>query len=447
MSEETVLLLVDDERSTLVSLEKIFKREGYQVLLASSGEQALDTFRSRAVNLVLTDLKLPGLSGVDLLRHVKTLAPETEVILMTAFGTVETAVEAMKLGAYDYITKPFKRNQVLKAVRQAIERQALVAENRALRAELDQMLEDREVIGNSMALRRTLDVIHQAAPSNATVLIEGESGTGKELMARMLHARSPRRSKPFIAVNLAALPDTMVESELFGHERGAFTGATARRNGRFSLAHRGTLFLDEIAEVSPQVQVKLLRVLQEGEFERLGGVQTIKVDVRIVAATNRDLAEEVKAGRFREDLFYRLNVIHVRVPPLRERREDIPLLARHFLDVFTTQNDKDIKGFAKETMEYLESYHWPGNVRELRSVVERAVVLTRNDIITPRDLPEHVKRGEDSRFITIPLGTPLSQIELQVIKETLRLTKGDKKQAAQLLGIATRTIYRKLAQL
>ncbi len=422
------------------------------MIVADSGEQGLDVLRAESVNVLLTDLRLPGLSGVDLLIHSRTLCPETEVILMTAYGTVETAVTAIKEGAYDYITKPFKRGQVVKTVRKALERQSLVAENRALRAELDavmrqQAAREREIIGHSLALRRTLDVVHQAAPSNATVLLEGDSGTGKELLARLLHNRSARTGRAFVAVNLAAIPDTIVESELFGHERGAFTGAVARDEGRFELAHGGTLFLDEIAEISPQVQVKLLRVLQEGEFERLGGSQTLRVDVRIVAATNRELREEVSAGRFREDLFYRLNIIHVRVPPLRERREDIPLLAMHFLLRFCRENNKDIKGFEADTLECLESYLWPGNVRELQGVIERAVVLSRHDMLAPDDLPDHVRRGADVRTITVELGTSLEQIEQQVIRETLRLTRGDKRRAAQLLGIATRTIYRKLERL
>jgi len=442
-----MLLIVDDERANLGSLERIFAREGYVVRGVATGEEALDLLRNTRVNVLLTDLKLPGLSGVDLLRHARTLCPETEVILMTAFGTVETAVLAMKEGAYDFITKPFKRNQVVKSVAQALERQRLVAENRALRAELDGMLREREVIGASLALRRTLDLVHQAAPSSATVLLEGESGTGKELLARLVHGRSMRRGAPFIAVNLAALPETIIESELFGHERGAFTGATTRKEGRFALAHGGTLFLDEIAEVSPQVQVKLLRVLQEGEFERLGGTGTLKVDVRIVAATNRELLEEVAAGRFRQDLFYRLNVIHIRVPPLRERREDIPLLANHFLGRFCRQNNKEIRGFQREALDFLDTYHWPGNVRELQGVIERAVVLTRNEFVTLDDLPEHVRHSQDLRAITIPLGTPLEEIERQVIRETLRLTKGDKRRTAQLLGIAARTVYRKLDRL
>jgi len=442
-----MLLIVDDERANLGSLERIFAREGYVVRGVATGEEALDLLRNTRVNVLLTDLKLPGLSGVDLLRHARTLCPETEVILMTAFGTVETAVLAMKEGAYDFITKPFKRNQVVKSVAQALERQRLVAENRALRAELDGMLREREVIGASLALRRTLDLVHQAAPSSATVLLEGESGTGKELLARLVHGRSMRRGAPFIAVNLAALPETIIESELFGHERGAFTGATTRKEGRFALAHGGTLFLDEIAEVSPQVQVKLLRVLQEGEFERLGGTGTLKVDVRIVAATNRELLEEVAAGRFRQDLFYRLNVIHICVPPLRERREDIPLLANHFLGRFCRQNNKEIRGFQREALDFLDTYHWPGNVRELQGVIERAVVLTRNEFVTLDDLPEHVRHSQDLRAITIPLGTPLEEIERQVIRETLRLTKGDKRRTAQLLGIAARTVYRKLDRL
>ncbi len=440
-----VILIVDDDEGNRSSLGRIFSREGFSVLYAVTGEEGLAQLRGNMVNVMVTDLKMPGMDGLELLRSARAISPEVEVILMTAYGTVETAVEAMKVGAYDFVTKPFRKAQIVKAVRQALEKQSLVLENKSLRAQLAHILGDREIIGTSPAMKRTLDLIRQAAPSTATVLLEGKSGTGKELLARTVHTISPRREHPFIAVNLAALPETIIESELFGYEKGAFTGATGRKEGRFSLADKGTLFLDEVAEIPPQMQVKLLRVLQEGEFERLGGVNTVKVDVRIVGATNKDLAEEVSAGRFRQDLYYRLNVINVKIPSLRERSEDIPLLATHFLRTFAEQNGKKVECFSPEAMDLLEGYHWPGNVRELQSVVERAVVLARQEVIGPDDLPATVTTGQmEVPAMVISLGTPLEEIEQKVIRETLRMTKGDKRLAARLLGIATRTIYRKV---
>ena len=440
------VLVVDDERANLESLRRTLEREGLAVLTAADGNEGLARLREHRVDVVLTDLKMPGMDGVELLRSVKALAPDTEVILMTAFGTVETAVAAMKDGAHDFVTKPFKRMQILKTVRLALEKQSLIRENRSLRAQLQAERQDRTIIGSSLALRRTLEVVRQAAPSSATVVLQGESGTGKELLARALHEHSPRAEKPFIAVNLAALPETIVEGELFGAEKGAYTGAVGRREGRFELANGGTLFLDEIGEVPPQVQVKLLRVLQEGEFERLGGTQPVRVDVRIVAATNRDLAEDVREGRFRQDLFYRISVITVDVPPLRERREDVPLLANHFLDDYARRNAKGSLGLSPEALEVMEGYDWPGNVRELQGAVERAVVLSRGTVIEPGDLPPQLRAGGDGdgTHITVQLGTPLEEIEKRVIRETLRMTKGNKQLAARLLGIATRTIYRKL---
>ena len=440
------VLVVDDEPANLDSLRRTLEREGLAVLTAEDGAEGLARVREHRVDVVLTDLKMPGMDGVELLRSIKALAPDTEVVVMTAFGTVETAVAAMKEGAHDFVTKPFKRVQLLKTMRLALEKQSLIRENRSLRAQLQAERLDRAIIGSSLALRRTLEVVRQAAPSQATVVLQGESGTGKELLARALHDHSPRASGPFIAVNLAALPETIVEGELFGAERGAYTGSVGRREGRFELADGGTLFLDEVGEVPPQVQVKLLRVLQEGEFERLGGTQPVRVDARIVAATNRDLRQDVQEGRFRQDLFYRISVITVDVPPLRERREDIPLLANHFLHVYAERNAKGPLGLSPETLELLEGYDWPGNVRELQGAIERAVVLSRGAVIEPPDLPPGLRAGgtADGTHITVQLGTPLEEVERRVIRETLRMTKGNKQLAARLLGVATRTIYRKL---
>jgi two-component system response regulator HydG len=442
--EGITVLVVDDERSNVESLEKIFLRESMRVLVANDAKNALEQVRTHRVHVVLTDLMMPGTTGLELLRAIKQVQPEVEVVLMTAYGSVEAAVSAMREGAYDFVEKPLKRMTIVKSVRKAAERGRLLAENRSLKDEI-KMLTKREIVGSSPAWRRVIEVASQAAPSTATVLVLGESGTGKELLARFIHEKSARAHGPFVAVNCAAIPETILESELFGHERGAFTGAVSKKDGRFAKAAGGSLFLDEIGELSPQVQVKLLRVLQEGEYEPLGG-NTVKADVRIVAATNRDLLAEVQAGRFREDLYYRLNVIAVTAPPLRARREDIPLLVDHFVGLYAKKNGKARLGVARAALERMLDYAWPGNVRELENVIERAVVLSRGDTLTEHDLPDAIAKSTSTapRALEFPVGTTLSEIELRVIKETLRHTKGDKSVAAQLLGISTRTIYRKL---
>jgi two-component system response regulator HydG len=437
------VLVVEDDKNNLLSLEKIFKRESMRVLTALDGREGLEKVRKHQVDVVLTDLMMPGMGGVELLQTVKTLSPDTEVVLMTAYGTVGTAVDAMKQGAYDFVEKPLKRAAIVKTVQKALEKHSLVVENRTLKKRLKKF-EKRTIIGNSPVFRRTLDMAVQAAPSVATILVLGESGTGKELVARAIHDNSSRPDGPFVAINCAALPETIMEAELFGYERGAFTGAVQQRDGRFQAADRGTIFLDEVAEMSPAVQVKLLRVLQEGEFEPLGG-KTTSVDVRVVAATNLDIEEEVKRGTFREDLYYRLNVIVVNLPPLRNRLEDVPLLVEHFISQYANRNQKEVTGITDETVDLLTGYYWPGNVRELENTIERAVVLTRDRLITPKDLPPRISQGEQFQGqVTFSIGTTVSEMEFRMIKETLRYTKGDKKLAAQLLGIAPRTIYRKL---
>ncbi len=439
------LLVVDDDAAAVESLREIFDREGFGVRTASSGEEGLDVLRSEDFDVVLADLRMPGMDGMDLLRAVKALRPDTEVVIMTAFGTIERAVEAMREGAYDFVTKPLKRPLVVRSVTRATEKASLKAENQALRAELEAVTGERSLVGTSAAMRRVQDTITQVAQASTTVLILGESGTGKELVARAIHRRSNRSRGPFVAINCAAIPVTLLESELFGHERGAFTGAFARREGRFKMADGGTLFLDEVAELDPMIQAKLLRVLQEGEFERLGGTQTLRVDVRVVASTNKNLLEMARTGRFREDLFYRLNVISLTLPALRERTEDIPLLAQHFLSRFAEKNRKEVRTISREAMELLMAHDWPGNVRELENTVEHAVVLSRGDTVRVEDLPDLVASDASAKqYLTIQLGTPLDEIEQQVIQQTLRLTRGNKRLAAQLLGIATRTIYRKL---
>jgi two-component system response regulator HydG len=444
-----LILIADDERPNLESLQKIFAKEGWQVATAESGDKALEILRRDRVNVLVTDLMMPGMSGEDLLKVARTVSPSTEVVLMTAYGTVETAVSAMKEGAYDFITKPVKRHTIVKSVRQALEKASLLAENRALKAQLAELGQGK-MVGSAPAFQAVLDTLRQAAPTSATVLLQGESGTGKELAARLVHDLSPRSSRAFVPISCAAIPETILESELFGYERGAFTGAAARKEGRFERANSGTLFLDEVGEMTAGVQVKLLRVLQDGVVERLGGTQPVHVDVRIVAATNRDLTQEVKAGRFREDLYYRLNVVAVRLPSLRERREDIPLLAAAFLRRLAEKNGKTLKGLTHAALAALEDYPWPGNVRELEHAIERAVVLSRGELVDVGDLPDVVQTAEPgapagaSPSLVIPMGTSMEEIERLVIRETLRHARGDKTLAAQILGIAARTIYRKL---
>jgi two-component system response regulator HydG len=439
------VLVVDDDQAIRDALSRTLEKLGYEVVLAEDGQAGLDRLREGEVHILLADLQMPKLSGQELLKSAKLLDPDVEVVMITGHGTVEDAVEAMKKGAYDFITKPFKRVQLERTIRRAAEKQSLALENRLLQARLEALQAQGGIVGASPTMRQTLELVRQVAPSTATILIQGESGTGKELIADAIHHGSARRDRPFIKVNCAALPEPLLESELFGHERGAFTGATARKEGRFELADGGTLFMDEIGELSTAMQAKLLRALQSGEFERVGGTRTIKVDVRLIAATNADLAVRVREKRFREDLYYRLNVITIPIAPLRERQGDIPLLAHHFLRRYAEKNAKSITGFAEETLDILQTYPWPGNVRELENVIERAVVLTRATQITPADLPEALVRTDQAaRHLVISVGTPLEEVENRLIEETLRYTKGDKTVAAKLLGIATRTIYRRM---
>ncbi len=444
---DSTILVVDDEKNIRDALVKILNKEGYNTLSAAEGKEALNVLREKDVNLVLTDLKMPTMDGLELLTACKMIKPNVEVILITAYGTIGKAVSAIKDGAYDFITKPFKRKIITDVINRAIAMQTLNVHDKLVQEKLLKKFQDEgHVVGHSEAIRKIVKLAKQVAPSQATILIQGESGTGKEVIASLIHNLSPRKNKAFIKVCCAALPDTLLESELFGYEAGAFTGAVSQKQGRFELANDGTLFLDEIAEISPLLQVKLLRILQKGEFERLGGTKTIKCNVRILAATNANLAKEVEEKRFREDLFYRLNVISFIIPPLRDRKEDIPLLVNHFLEFYRKKNNKEIAGISTDAMELLMNYSWPGNVRELENAIERAVVLTKDKAILPQDLPDTINKEnvyEDEGKLTIPIGTTLREVEKKVIMETLRRTKGDKEATAKLLGIATSTIYRK----
>ncbi len=442
----SLVLVVDDEDGNRLALERILVREGLDVRHAADGKEALARARDEAPDLIITDLKMSGMDGLDLLKASKALDPDVEVIVMTAYGTVETAVEAMKEGAWDFVTKPVRRADIVRAVKKALEKRALVVENRALRQELA-AAQPEELVGRAGLMRSLLEESRQVAGAHVSVLITGESGTGKGMLARWIHRASPRRDARLVTVNCGAIPESLLESELFGHEAGAFTGAVGRKEGRFDLAKGGTLFLDEITEMSPLLQVKLLRVLQDGEYERLGGTRTLKADVRVLAATNRDPEQAIREGKLREDLYYRLNVIRLDLPPLRARAEDIPLLARHFMSIFARKNHRELRGLSAEALTALAAWHWPGNVRELENAMERAVVLCRGDAIALSDLPPAVRTATaNPDSLTFTVGTPLKTVERRMIESTLKQVDGDKVLAAQLLGITARTIYRREAE-
>ncbi len=446
------ILVVDDEINYLTVMEALLGEAGYEVLTSSSAPDALKIMGGADLDLLLTDMKMPKMSGIELLEKSHQLYPQIPVIIMTAFGTVEKAVEAMKKGAFDYILKPFKNEEILVTIAKALEHRKLLLQNLMLSRELDKKYGFPNIVGNSKGMQEILALVKRVAPSRATVLVTGESGTGKELIARAIHQVSPRAANSFVSVNCAALTETLLESELFGHERGAFTHAVAMRKGRFELADGGTLFLDEVAEMSPALQVKLLRVLQEMEFERVGGNRTIKVDVRMVAASNRDLKEEVEAGRFREDLFYRLNVVHLQMPPLRQRQEDIPLLAAHFIHKYVQENLRDKMRITPEALKLLGQYSWPGNVRELENVMERAVILCHDSLITPQDLPKELAPAAEEAAVDIdrlvPLGIPLPEalerIEEQMIRRALEQSGHVQVRAAEMLGITKSLLQYKL---
>jgi DNA-binding NtrC family response regulator len=413
-----------------------------------NGREALSLFRQETVDLVITDLVMPKMDGIELLETVKGMKPETEVIVISAQGTIEKAVQAMKLGAFDFIEKPINPRVISLVVERALEKQTLILQNRDLRSKLEDRFHFKNIVGRSGKMVKIFELIHHIAPYDSSVLIIGESGTGKELIANAIHYNSPRASMPFIKVSCASLSEGIIESELFGHEKGAFTGAIASRKGRFEMADQGTLFLDEVEDIPPTTQIKLLRVLQEGEFERVGGNETIQVNIRIIAASNRDLQEAVKNGTFREDLYYRLNVVNIKLPPLRDRKEDIPFLVNFFIDKFNKKYDMKVKGVSQRAMSFLIDYEWSGNVREMENTIESILVINNPEVIDIQHLPQEIKNSKEKpEVIPIKIGTPLEEVEREMLIQTLKATKGNKRRAAELLGINVRTIHRKMGEL
>ena len=439
MAKKIRILVVDDEPAVRDSMSDWLREDGYEVAGAASGFEAVEKVKEQNWNIMLLDLKMPGMDGIETMKQVKEFSLETEIIMVTAFATVDTAVEAMRQGAFDYLVKPVEPEELDLQIKKIIAHQNLVLENLLLKQKLEEEFED-EIVGKSGAMQQVYEFITQVAATDSTVLITGESGTGKELVARAIHANSPRAYMPLITVNCGALPDTLLESELFGFEKGAFTGADYVKKGRFELADGGTLFLDEIGDISPKTQVDLLRVLQNREFDRLGGKETIKVDVRIIAATNRNLKDAIAEGKFRQDLYYRLNVLHVDLPPLRERREDIPLLAEHFIRQLAAEMNMERKRISPAAHKELTAYNWPGNVRELANVIERAMVIGRGTEIRPQDLPFALKGGAAAA----PAPRSLKDLERGHIQRTLEENDYNVSRAARVLEIDRQTLYNKM---
>jgi len=451
MPEHKSLLVVDDDSAHRTMLRTLLRGWGYEITEADDGSTAIEQVRQRPFDLILMDIRMVQVSGIEALGKINALNPAIPVVIMTAYSSIESAVDALKKGAYDYLTKPLDFDKLRLTIERAVEHLRLKEENRMLKESLGERFDRRNIIGQSPAITRLLETVAQVAPSEATVLITGESGTGKGLIAGTIHFNSPRKDGPFVKTNCAAITETLLESELFGHEKGAFTGADRRKEGRFVQANGGSLFLDEVSEMSPSMQVKLLQVLQEREITRVGGETVVPVDVRLIVATNKNLPELIAAGRFRDDLYYRLNVVSLEIPPLRERREDIPLLAQHFLKIFTAKNQKEIKGLTPKAMDQLVRYDWPGNVRELMNAVERGVVLSRSEYLDNEVLP----------FLPAPLSDPaetisaldelsgeitLEQVEKATIIRTLEAAGGNKSEAARRLGITRKTLHAKLKQ-
>jgi two-component system response regulator HydG len=448
--ERATILVVDDDPGHLTTLQTIIRSWGYIVEVTDDGSKAVEKVKERPFDLILMDVRMTVMSGIEALKLIKEYNPTIPILIMTAYSSVESAVEALKTGAYDYLTKPLDFEVLKLSIEKARDHMGLKTENKALKEKLRSEFDLKNIIGKSRPMKELIDMVAMIAPSEATVLITGESGTGKELIARSIHYNSPRKDHSLVVVNCAALTETLLESELFGHEKGAFTGADKRREGRFMHANKGTIFLDEIGEMSPMMQAKLLRVIQEREIQRVGSDDTVKVDVRILAATNRNLEDDVADGKFREDLYYRLNVVTVDAPPLRDRQNDIPLLAQHFLEKYSEKNRKQVKGFSPTAMDILLKYDWPGNVRELENAAERSVILLNGDYITEKELPLNITQtySEESNWIaTQPANTeprPLEEVEKEAILAALDASGGNKSETARRLGINRKTLHKKL---
>lgn len=446
------ILLIDDEESQLLSLKSFLTRRNYKILTASNGKDGFDVVRNNTVDIVLTDFRMPEWDGYEVLKQIKKLNPEIDVVIMTAFGSVEDAVNIMKAGAYDYITKPIDLDELENLLGRITEKRTLIYENKQLKEQLIEKFRVDTIISQSKKMEDVLNTVARIAGSKVTVLILGESGTGKELIAKAIHYASDRKDKPFVTVNMASLPDNLIESELFGHEKGAFTGAVNQRIGRFEEADGGTLFIDEVGDIPLSVQVKLLRAIQFGEIQKIGINKTINIDVRIVAATNRNLEEMIKSQEFREDLYYRLNVIQINIPPLRDRKEDIPILIDHFINKFNKQNNAGIQGLDKKALDRLMKYDYPGNIRELENIIERAVILARNNIITPETLPAQFETAREISLLD-PLNLSdgfekkVKAFEKEMIQEALKQTNGNKSAAARLLNITERHLRSRLERL
>ena len=441
------ILVVDDEKNIRVGLGKSLEMDGYNVSLAEEGSEAMKIMVKSEIDLVITDLRMPKVSGEELLKKISSAYPTVPVIILTGHGTVENAVKAMRDGAYDFLTKPVNLDHLSLLTKRALSSRELVLKHRELQEEVARLESKRSTarfIGKSIQMQKVFELISQVAATKASVLITGESGVGKELVAEAIHNQSNREEYPLVKVHCAALSESLLESELFGHEKGAFTGAVSQRKGRFELSDKGSIFLDEIGEINQSVQIKILRVLQEREFERVGGAQTVKIDTRLIAATNRDLKEEIEKGNFREDLYYRLNVVNIHIPPLRERKEDIPLLVSAFLKEFNEENGKSIEGIDNKAAMALHNYSWPGNIRELRNCIESAVVLCKGHFIMSEDLPPSISDGTDDGYIKIKLGTNMAESEKAIIRSTLSYVNGNKSKAAEILGIGRKTLHRKI---
>lgn len=443
MNNRTKILVADDEPIVRDSLKDWLTESGYEIYTAATALEALQIIQRNKVEIIVADLKMPGMDGIELMKRAKAINPSIFAIIITAFATVPTAIVAMKEGAYDYLEKPFCPEKLELILKKIENQRSLIAENLILRQELEKRYHLNDIIGKSHSMQKIFEMVRTVAKSNSTVLVQGESGTGKELIARAIHDSSSRKEKPFIAISCAAIPESLLESELFGHERGSFTGAISQRKGKFEMAHNGTLFLDEVGEMNLSTQVHLLRVLQEKEFRRVGGTELVKVDVRIISATNKNIKKLVNEGRFREDLYYRLNVVTIDLPPLRERREDILPIAYHFLKKFSSENHKEVNQFSQEALEFIVKYDWPGNVRQLENAIEHAVVVCKGNTVVLEDLPSEIRNSKSSPNGHTKLKS-IRDIERDHIMGVLESTNWNRSRAAQILGIERATLYNKL---